>query len=748
MTNYDELETRLRSRIRKTEPSPVFEMNLEAELENAWELGQQPVKRIGMPRLAWAGIALAFLLGLMLLGGGPNQVWAQIRSLMGFVPGVGVVDPNAPLRVLREPVKLTREGISLEVNSAMLSRDVTYLDYQFFGIPPEAITPDGHASGCEQEAYLRLPDGSRLERKDRAWPGIPAEVTEATLVVPCLQGTLPGSVPANWELPLSFINADQAPMVFPILELEEPTPEETGGGETSGQPWQFAVSTVIETPRGYILAGQGVPGNTSDRNLIMLPVRVTDAQGKEVQVHVPADYSKLLKTNAIPDRAWAIEFDSEGLAFPLTLNMPVRMDRFSVHEVEPLELHLNLKQELADGVQIELDQPFNLGEIQLRLVGIRGSRGGYSFEFEGPSNIIDLNLEIAGHQAEGAGAGGRGDSEAEMHRFTVTRTYAERPSVKLLQLRISGYTRKEAPEISTHTLTWEPQSAHAPYPQTARTSGNVCLNPGGLEEALQQPYAGAGWAFFLRNEGGNLGNLYRTNLSTNESTMVAANLAWPAVSPSGRVLAYPGVNGLTLLDLETQVPQLFPYSVSQIKWSPDGQQLALLAMQSGPYDYGLSLINTDGSAYTHLHNTGYASLAGWTPDGEGIIFLTASFNMNAWKVQRYNLKTQTVEELFTLNEGTIKYLDPEISPDGEWLAYRALDSSSVRLVRMDGSEDHLLIECLHGVELAWAWANRLAITLREPGSVESQTILVDILNCAVTALPEDLTGTIEAIQLP
>ncbi len=179
--------------------------------------------------------------------------------------------------------------------------------------------------------------------------------------------------------------------------------------------------------RGYILAGQGVPGNTSDRNLIMLPVRVTDAQGKEVQVHVPADYSKLLKTNAIPDRAWAIEFDSEGLAFPLTLNMPVRMDRFSVHEVEPLELHLNLKQELADGVQIELDQPFNLGEIQLRLVGIRGSRGGYSFEFEGPSNIIDLNLEIAGHQAEGAGAGGRGDSEAEMHRFTVTRTYAERP---------------------------------------------------------------------------------------------------------------------------------------------------------------------------------------------------------------------------------------------------------------------------------------------------------------------------------
>ncbi len=249
MTNYDELETRLRSRIRKTEPSPVFEMNLEAELENAWELGQQPVKRIGMPRLAWAGIALAFLLGLMLLGGGPNQVWAQIRSLMGFVPGVGVVDPNAPLRVLREPVKLTREGISLEVNSAMLSRDVTYLDYQFFGIPPEAITPDGHASGCEQEAYLRLPDGSRLERKDRAWPGIPAEVTEATLVVPCLQGTLPGSVPANWELPLSFINADQAPMVFPILELEEPTPEETGGGETSGQPWQFAVSTVIETPR-------------------------------------------------------------------------------------------------------------------------------------------------------------------------------------------------------------------------------------------------------------------------------------------------------------------------------------------------------------------------------------------------------------------------------------------------------------------------------------------------------------------
>src|SRR5215212_9857520 len=52
---------------------------------------------------------LLVLLALMLLSG----VVYAIGKVAGYIPGVGIVDQNVPLRALAEPVSVTRDGISL-----------------------------------------------------------------------------------------------------------------------------------------------------------------------------------------------------------------------------------------------------------------------------------------------------------------------------------------------------------------------------------------------------------------------------------------------------------------------------------------------------------------------------------------------------------------------------------------------------------------------------------------------------------
>jgi hypothetical protein len=54
----------------------------------------------------------------------PGVVTAMQR-LFGYIPGVGIVEENAPIRVLAAPVTVTRQGISVTVTSATLTGDQT-----------------------------------------------------------------------------------------------------------------------------------------------------------------------------------------------------------------------------------------------------------------------------------------------------------------------------------------------------------------------------------------------------------------------------------------------------------------------------------------------------------------------------------------------------------------------------------------------------------------------------------------------
>src|SRR3990172_11540144 len=66
---------------------------------------------------------LIALLVLLILSG---VAYALGRSL-GYIPGLGLVSQDTPIRVLAAPVSQTRDGISITVKDAVLSSDKTVI---------------------------------------------------------------------------------------------------------------------------------------------------------------------------------------------------------------------------------------------------------------------------------------------------------------------------------------------------------------------------------------------------------------------------------------------------------------------------------------------------------------------------------------------------------------------------------------------------------------------------------------------
>ncbi len=138
-------------------PRPIFVARLERDLlarQSAYAASGLP-RRPGSPsrwrRLALrAGVALALpvLLALIvLLVRGPQQALADMRRLLSYVPRLGFFPISTqPVRVLAEPVVLTRDGITVRVEQVIASADDTRVVMD--------VKADATTTGDETIAYL------------------------------------------------------------------------------------------------------------------------------------------------------------------------------------------------------------------------------------------------------------------------------------------------------------------------------------------------------------------------------------------------------------------------------------------------------------------------------------------------------------------------------------------------------------------------------------------------------------------
>jgi hypothetical protein len=195
-------------------------------------------------RSSLALIILVVLLALVMATISIPAVAEALQHLFGFIPGVGLVDQSAPIRVLAEPVVANRSGVSLSVSQAILSADKTVLIVDVKGVPLDAYPASESDPGCAGAATLLLPDGTLLEggnirggnwsffQSRLEFGPIPAGVNEATLIVDCIGGTIPGKLPVNWAVPMHFVPASPAMTVNPVFEIS-PSPSRT---EQTGTP--------------------------------------------------------------------------------------------------------------------------------------------------------------------------------------------------------------------------------------------------------------------------------------------------------------------------------------------------------------------------------------------------------------------------------------------------------------------------------------------------------------------------------
>lgn len=699
-------------------------------------------------RPAWAitfTVLALLVFGTLVIG--PPRVYAAVRQLLGYIPGVGIVDVNAPVRVLAEPVSFTRDGITLEVTSATLTQERTYIEYRLFGVPPEAYPDREDVIGCFDLPYLLLPDGSRLE----ADAPIPARVDTATYVMPCIFNSLPGTTPTGWELPLSFVTAPPDVLVLPVVE-HSPLPgtslaqdtEAQGEGLTLGastpETPPVTVSKEIETDDGYILVGSFQPQARPGEEIVVTSTVLTDSSGKEVAYSWPIDVEPEAQSALTGGEGWAMRFKAYGLTYPLTITF----SGVGVYEPNPAAtatFTFDAGNSPQPGQEWEINQDIQLGGFSFKLLDITAnSRGGYSFRLQGEA-VYGVSVQIEGFTPNGGGGGG-GDQNNGI--FSRSLSYSQLPAGNLT-LTFSHLTVTGEP--LTWLGQWTPANPRTDFPPP---EPGMCLDVNILPNLEQIPakLAGGSALVFEKLEGSELWGLVLYNLDDGSSEVVASGAGWGALSPDRRLVAYSPFSDtpvdIHLFDLNSQTVRTLPgISGTDFHWSPDGQQLAFVASGRGVF-----VVNADGTDLRQISELNNAAVAGWSPDGNQIFFTAPYTGGAAWKVYVYSLTDGTIAERFNIENGTPKFLSPKLSPDGNWIAYRGQDNSSLYLVRSDGSDSYLVADNTNVVGIEWTRSNWLGLSLRNGNNTESTLVVLKPDSCEAYQASILLNGDLQGFYIP
>ena len=699
-------------------------------------------------RPAWSiTLAILTLLTAVVLIVGPRRVYAAVVRLFGYIPGVGIVDDSSPIRVLTEPVSQTRDGVTITVTSATLAGDKTHIDYRIFGVPGSAYPRSENNTGCMQAEYLRLPDGTRLEREYYGFEPLPADVDEAVLVIPCIMNTLPGEVPENWELPLRFMPAPADLTVMPVYEEATPTPSsdpvpEDNAGTASALPLDDALSVdkVIETEDGYILIGQFQPQQTPEQWVQTSGMLLTDANGKVV----PYTYSNDVNAS-IPANGWAAQFKNAGLTYPLTIAFSGVYLQSASTEIAVM-FSFDAGPNPQPGDKWVLDRDFELAGHTVTLESITAtSQNGYSFHFQVEEQVYSVAVEIVDHPANGGGGGGGGGLTDG--KFSTSLSYTQLPSG---ELTVHIYNSVLIGDAVTWQSQWSPAAPHSNASAQPVTQPDLCLTLDSLAQAAPLPPAMSGGKaiFYEALPDSDDWGLVQYNLDGTQKQVLAANANGAALSSDGVRMAYPSEDGIRILDLSNLEENILNLDNGSfdLHWSPDGSRIAYVGLSDSIINSAF-IVNTSTGESRQVSEWSYELIAGWSPDGNSLYYAVPFTGGSAWKMYRYNLNDGQTTELFTIENATAKALKPRISPDGRWIAYRGRDNGSVYLVRSDGSDMHLVVDNAGANGLAWSSSGWLGMSLNDYQSEQTTLVLIEPETCTVYRTA-GFSGQLEDLSLP
>ncbi len=298
------------------DPDPAFLEGLEGRLkaqltaEDRLPARQLPLwgrQDANYPR--WfrpAIIAAGILAGLAILVAaiGPQKVLADLRGIIGYIPGIGFVDNAETAREIANVVRVEREGVTVTIQQAVADENSTRINLRADGfrtLYPLNLAPE------PKDPYLQLTNGDVLPlmsgiestyttiSAQYAFAPLPAGVDQVTLVLPGLPGLALGQAPENWQIPLTFgpiqaVATANLPVVGPwksetqrgmTLVLDRVALNADGAvlqvhfdatnprTQTDGDWWK-ALTLIDESGRGYPLTEEPTAASvTTDVHLLI-----------------------------------------------------------------------------------------------------------------------------------------------------------------------------------------------------------------------------------------------------------------------------------------------------------------------------------------------------------------------------------------------------------------------------------------------------------------------------------------------
>lgn len=403
------------------------ELNLFPRIAAQLQKEKQPMQPRMKLTLAFVLIVAVFVVIFTSTPG----VASAMRRMIGFIPGFGMVDQGASIRVLAAPVSQTRDGVTVTVESAILTAERTVITYSQENIPQSAMSHDESVPGCSGLGILRLPDGTELNvisgegsfgKSRMVYGSIPMDVDHVSFLLSCVTSTLPGKAPENWELPIRFVPAPPEMTVVPVVELATATPTPpadsvtvTPGPVETATPQVLVIEKALQLPDKLIFIGGFVPhlpaGTFIQTNGDM---KISDATGREIQYDIPTEDLEIPtydNPNAFP---WTAQISSAGLSYPLTFTYSGSY----ASEPDPqatLQFELDVDQfpqSAQDWQEWPINREFTLAGHKIKLTSISVTHHApgyfYSFQFECEPDVVSLNVDTPGQAPVGGGGGGGG----------------------------------------------------------------------------------------------------------------------------------------------------------------------------------------------------------------------------------------------------------------------------------------------------------------------------------------------------
>ncbi len=426
-----ELEEVMKDVVNVPEPDAEFMNSLRARFiaeghASAKKNQETQMKKIFSRRLTWALVVLV-LVSLVVLFTRPTVVIA-LKRLFGYVPGVGIVDQSSGLRVLSEPITITREGVTANIEQAVLNKEKTVIVYSYIISEGYAFDPTApNTVWDERTPFLSLPDGSRFDlvqvsqtstmdcpqcamRFSMEFAAIPEHVMEVTLELPSLTAVPVGAAPQDWKFSLKFKVADPADIAPVIEQVVTPVPTAAGSEVSTLPVIPYGITNNIDKfvalPDGYILYGSTAWTDPQIKPYGVFPLlaSIKDAAGTEI----PFEYADA-GIYSEPDELrvyWAYKIGSTftaplTLSFAMTASIPADGGSF-IFDPGP-------NPQLGQKWDINQDVTVNGEVIQVLTAEEAGIEPGYfMFAMQSDSNIVGAAIADLNYPMMGGGGGGGG----------------------------------------------------------------------------------------------------------------------------------------------------------------------------------------------------------------------------------------------------------------------------------------------------------------------------------------------------